>query len=181
MQSRTSLGHGAVSLSRSSIVSSFQPGVCQDIVWQLIIGAVSCAALSNKFALRNILGFGQFEIPTKWLYWFGTALGAIAIPISINAPIWAHKYGGRWSFLVGCSMPLIVVAVIVLSLVWREGNAVGTFWFTDAMTWLYCGFGGLMSMYLGEATEYPMTGYIWPSMWLLGIASTAAGTPRVTG
>jgi hypothetical protein len=43
---------------------------------------------------------------------------------------------------------------------------------------LYCIFGGFMSMYLGEATEYPLTGYIWPSIWLLAVSSSVAGSPR---
>ena len=178
LESRASYGNSAVSLKSSSWMTSFQLGIGHDIIWQAVVGLVSCAALLNKFTLRKALGFGAFAVPTVWLYWLGTAMTAIAIVTSIKVPLWARKNGESGSFLVACALPTIPVAVTIIRALWPDVAGVLTFWFTDGMTWLYCIFGGFMSMYLGEATEYPMTGYIWPSIWLLAVSSTVAGSPR---
>jgi hypothetical protein len=33
-------------------------------------------------------------------------------------------------------------------------------------------------VHLGESVEYPIIGWLWPVLWLLALASTAAGVPR---
>ena len=178
LESRASYGNGAVSLKSGSDMTSFQLGVCHDVIWQVVVGAVSCAALLNKFTLRKALGFGPFTLPTVWLYWLGTAMAALAILPSLKVPLWAWKNGGKSSFLIACSLPAITIAVTIIKAMWPDVSLVWKFWFTDGITWLYCIFGASMSMYLGEATEYPMTGYIWPSIWLLALSSSVAGSPR---
>ena len=178
LESRASYGNGAVSLKSSSGITSFQLGVCHDVIWQVIVGVVSCAALLNKFTLREALGFGTFVLPTVWLYWLGTAMAALAIIPSLKVPLWVWKNGGKSSFLLSCSLPVVTIAVTIIRIMWPDISIVWKFWFTDGATWLYCIFGASMSMYLGEATEYPMTGYIWPSIWLLALSSSVAGSPR---
>jgi hypothetical protein len=178
LESRASYGNGAVSLKSSSGMTSFQLGVCHDVIWQVVVGVVSCAALLNKFTLRKALGFGTFVVPTVWLYWLGTAMAGLAIIPSLKVPLWAWKNGEKSSFLVGCSLPAMTVAMTIIRAMWPDVSVVWKFWFTDGVTWLYCIFGASMSMYLGEATEYPMTGYLWPSIWLLALSSSVAGSPR---
>ena len=178
LESRASYGNGAVSLKSASFMTSFQPGVCHDILWQIVVGIVSCAALLNKFTLRKALGFGAFAVPTVWLYWLGTATAALAILTSFKVPFWAWKNGAKSSFLVGCSLLAMTVVVTITRVMWPDVTLVWKFWFTDGVTWLYCIFAASMSLYLGQATEYPMTGYIWPSIWLLALSSSVAGSPR---
>ena len=70
---------------------------------------------------------------------------------------------------------------LVLRLVWREAVGVvsiRSFRVSDACVWFYCVASSIFSVHLSESTECPATGWIWPSVWMLALASCDAGVPR---
>ena len=180
-RSRPSYGHASVCLKRQSWLTSFDQAICQDIIWQLLVGLISVLVLSFKFALRSALGFGEFNPPAAWIYWFGIASACLGVLISVQIPLWARKSSGRWGMIHGVVILSVAVFNLILKLVWREPTAVvsiRSFWVSDACVWLYCVAGSWFSVHLSESTEYPATGWIWPSVWMLALASCGAGVPR---
>lgn len=179
-RSRPVNGHASVSLKRQSWLISFDPAICQDVVWQLLVGLVSVLMLCFKFSLRKSLGFGKFSPPQEWIFWFGVACAGLGVLISVQVPVWAKQSSGRWGMLHGLGLLGLVAVYLALRLVWRQATPVSilSFWISDACVWLYCIGGSWFSVHLSESTEYPPTGWIWPSLWMLALASCGAGVPR---
>ena len=182
-RSRPVAGYGAVCLKRSSAWISFRQDISEDIIWQLVVGAISLLVLVFKYPLRAALGFPQFSPPQQWVFWLGIAATALATVITIQIPIWAWSNGGRWSFLHGCTLVVVEGAALGLRLFWRSQtglDGVCSFWTADTILWVHNSVGSLFSLYLSESTEYPVNGWLWPTAWLLAVASTGAGIPRYT-
>ena len=180
-RSRPSNGHASVCLKRHSWMVSFNSAICQDIIWQSIAGLVSVLVLSFKFTLRSDLGFGKFDPPAAWIFWTGVAFAGLGILISAQIPLWAKNSGGRWSMLHGIAILSVAAINLAFRVAWREGTlalSIRSFWVSDACVWLYCVIASWFSMHLSESTEYPVTGWIWPSLWMLALASCGAGVPR---
>jgi hypothetical protein len=79
---------------------------------------------------------------------------------------------------------LVEVMTLVLRVFWllrnrQVGNqAVRSFWLADATSWFHNVVGSSFSVHLNESTEYPVTGWLWPTTWLLAVATAGAGVPR---
>ena len=177
-RSRPTNGHASVCLKRHSWMVSFDPATCQDIIWQSIVGLVSVFVLSFKFTLRSTLGFGKFDPPAAWIFWTGVAFAGLGILISVQIPLWARNSGRRWSMLHGIAILSIAALNLAFRLAWRQAPAALSIRSFDACVWLYCVITSWFSMHLTESTEYPVTGRIWPSLWMLALASCGAGVPR---
>ena len=179
-RSRPINGRASVSVKRHSWLSSFDPAVCQDVVWQLLVGLVSVMMLCFKFPLRKSLGFGPFSPPQEWIFWFGVACAGLGVLISIQIPVWARQNTGHWGMIHGLSLLALAAVYLALRLFWRRATqaSILSFWVSDACVWLYCICGSWFSAQLSESTDYPPTGWIWPSIWMLALASCGAGVPR---
>jgi hypothetical protein len=180
-KSRPSAGLGAVCLKGPSRLTSFRPFIEQDIVSEIITGVISLLILLFKYPLRTALGFGQFAAPQEWVTFFGLAAAALGTLIGLQLPIWAYSHGGRFSFLHACIMSLVEITSFVLRILWRSRSSpydVRSFWLADGTVWIHSFLGSWYSVHLNESTEYPVTGWLWPTTWLLAIASSGAGVPR---
>ena len=183
-RSRSAEGSGAVCLKSTSRMTSFRHGIEQDWCYQVVTGLISLAILVAKYPLRAALGFGPFAAPQVWVTWVGIAAAALGTLISIQIPIWALANGGKWSVVHGMVFLLVEVTTLVLRVWWftrkeHIGNqAVRSFWIADATAWFHSVVGSAFSLHLNESTEYPVTGWLWPTTWLLAVATAGAGLPR---
>jgi hypothetical protein len=180
-KSRPAAGFGAVCLKGSSRLTSFRPFAEQDVFSQIVVGAISFLILLFKIPLRTALGFGKFAAPQEWVIFFGMSAAGLGTLIGLQLPIWAYNHGGRFSLLHACIMSLLEVASFVLRILWRSrtnSDDVRSFWLADGTVWIHCFLGSWFSVHLNESTEYPVTGWLWPTTWLLAIASSGAGVPR---
>ncbi|KAG9196153.1 hypothetical protein G6011_01274 [Alternaria panax] len=175
---------GCVCLKSTSAWKSFRGGVEQDWCYQVASGLVSLAVLVAKYPLRSSLGFGPFAAPQVWVTWLGIAATGLGTLITIQIPWWAFKNGGKWSFVHGLTLLAAELTTFVLRVIWFtrrdtvESQAMRSFWMADGVAWFHNVVGSLFSIHLNESTEYPVTGWLWPTTWLLAIATAGAGVPR---
>jgi hypothetical protein len=177
-------GPGAVCLKSTSHWTSFRQGIEQDWCYQVVTGIFSLAILVAKYPLRHALGFGPFAAPQVWVTWVGIAAAALGTLISVQIPLWALAHGGKWSVVHGAILVLVEITTLALRVFWylrahQVGDqAVRSFWMADATSWFHNMVGSSFSVHLNKSTEDPVTGYLWPTTWLLAIATAGAGVPR---
>jgi hypothetical protein len=183
-RSRSDHGPGAVCLKSTSRWTSFRQGNEQDWCYQVVTGLISLAILVAKYPLRAALGFGPFASPQIWVTWVGIAAATLGTLISIQVPLWALTHGGKWSVMHGVFFVSAEVTTLVLRIIWflrknQVGNqAVRSFRMADATAGFHNIVGSAFSVHLNESTEYPVTGWLWPTTWLLAVATAGAGVPR---
>lgn len=181
MEAHADDNQGIVAIKRQAIWQSFQPHVLHDILWQLLVGGLSVSILASKFDIRDALGFGPFQPITEWIARLCLTAGALAVLIDLQIPFWAWRRGSPWALLHALVMVLLEIALLAPRFIWHdlsENTTVRHFWFADASAWIHTLLSGLFSIHLGQTSEYPVTGYIWPSAWLAAFASCGAGYPR---
>jgi hypothetical protein len=175
---------GCVCLKSTSAWKSFRGGVEQDWCYQVASGLISLAVLVAKYPLRSTLGFGPFAAPQVWVTWLGIAAAGLGTLITFQIPVWAIRDGGKWSVVHGLVLLAAEITTFVLRVIWFtrgevvESQAVRSFWMADAIAWFHNVVGSLFSIHLNESTKYPVTGYLWPTTWLLAVATAGAGVPR---
>lgn len=180
-RSPASIGNAAVTLKSDHPWTSCQPDIAQDIVWQILVSFFSTVVLAFKFDIRDTLGFKDFAPPQIWVFWLGIGLGLLGALISIQIPQWALTHGKRWSLVHGLMFPIIEITAFAVRLIWRSSDGivgVRNFWIADMLVWIHAFLGATYSMHLGQSTEYPVTGWLWPTTWLFAVSSCGAGIPR---
>lgn len=175
---------GCVCLKSTSAWKSFRGGVEQDWCYQVASGLISLAVLVAKYPLRSTLGFGPFAAPQVWVTWLGIVAAGLGTLITIQIPLWAIRDGGKLSTVHGLVLLTAEITTFVLRVIWFtrrdtvQSQAVRSFWMADAIAWFHNVVGSLFSIHLNESTEYPVTGWLWPTTWLLAVATAGAGVPR---
>lgn len=176
-------GKGVVCLKKSILGTSFRSDIEQDILWQFLVGLASLVVLVFKYPLRAALGFGIFVKQQRWISILGVVATGLATIPTLLIPIWAWKNGRITCLLHAFFIFLVGVIAFGLRILWQSRttvNDVRSFWIADAIVWIHCLLCSLFSRHLDESTEYPVTGFIWVSTWLLAIGSTGVGVPRRT-